>query len=102
MFVDIRDLPATEKTDAFVRSIPHGNRLSATLGQLYLWIYWISQRSKALYFGLSACLGGLPRRAKPLWRGSHSDPNFSSRLITCLAIVIFQVRIVHVEAGGLP
>src|SRR5262245_19455920 len=27
------------------------NRLSATLGQLYLWIYWISQRSKALYFG---------------------------------------------------
>jgi hypothetical protein len=28
MFVDIRDLPATDEDRRFVRSIPHGNRFS--------------------------------------------------------------------------
>jgi len=75
MFVDIRDLPATEKTDALcvlfrteigAASLPNEMGSAPRSDQLYLWIYWISQRSKALYFGLlSDRAGGRPRQLHP-------------------------------------
>ena len=49
-----------QKDRRVARSILKANRRSAPLGQLYLWIYWISQRSEALYFGFVGsrhCLG---------------------------------------------
>src|SRR5262249_35313870 len=54
LWTTLRDLPGNREDRRLVPSIPEANRLSVTLGQLYLWIYCISQRSKALYFGLLA------------------------------------------------
>jgi hypothetical protein len=68
LWITVRDFPAAEDR-RLVLGIPQGNRLSIPQGnrlgifnleigsaprsdQPYLWIYWISQRSKASYFGL--------------------------------------------------
>ena len=60
LWITVRDFPAAEDR-RLVLGIPQGNRLSIfpkEIGsaprsdQLYLWIYWISQRPKASYFGL--------------------------------------------------
>ena len=43
----VRDLPATEKTDASCLVFPKEIGSAPRSDQLYLWIYWMSQRSKA-------------------------------------------------------
>jgi hypothetical protein len=107
LWITVRDFPATE-TDALCFVFPKeiGSVFPKEIGsayfpreigsaprsdQLYLWIYWISQRPKASYFGLLSSrhslsfdlgspLAGPPCRSKPLWRGRHWIEIFLPRL----------------------
>jgi hypothetical protein len=96
----------------FVPCIPQGNSSAARSDQLYLWIYWISQRSKALYFGLlssrhslSFDLGSAWPSAMPCKTAVARTPlgsKFLAKVGMCLVTDIFQVTMVQVGAGGLP
>ena len=83
LWITVRDFPATEDR-RLVLCIPLGNRLSGFLSdigsaprsdQLYLWIYWISQRSKALYFGLRSSRHSLSFDLGSAWPVCHVVQN---------------------------
>jgi hypothetical protein len=80
----VPDFPATEKTDALCLVFPKeiGSALfPKELGsaprsdQLYLWIYWISQRSKALYFGFVSSRHSLGFDLGSAWPVCHAVQN---------------------------
>ena len=71
LWTTVRDFPATE-TDASSFVFPKEIGSAPRSDQLYLWIYWISQRSKALYFGLLNSRHSLSFDLGSVWPVCHA------------------------------